>query len=124
MAGEMAMNVVVAVMTDLFFLVQVIGAAKPLGLQVVCVKDKATALAKVSAGAALMLVDLTCAAAEPVALIEEAKSLASIRMVGFLPHVQTELRQQALDAGCDVVVARSAFAQRLPELLAEAVRHA
>ena len=53
----MAVKTVVAVMTDLFFLVQVTAAAKPLGLHVVCVRDKATALEKVQAGAAALVVD-------------------------------------------------------------------
>ena len=112
----MAVKTVVAVMTDLFFLVQVTGAAKPLGLQVVCVKDKETALEKVRAGAAGMVVDLTCTGAEPIDLVEEAKAAGCPVVIGFLPHVQTELRQRALDAGCDTVLPRSAFAQKLPEL--------
>lgn len=118
MVREMPVKTVVAVMTDLFFLVQVTGAAKPLGLQVVCVKDKATALEKVRAGAAGMVVDLTCAGAEPVELVEEAKAAGCPVVIGFLPHVMTDLRVRALDAGCDEVLARSVFAGKLPELLA------
>lgn len=114
----MAGRTVVAVMTDLFFLVQVTGAAKPLGLQVVCVKDKSTAMEKVIAGAAAMVVDLTCAGAEPLELVREAKAAGCRVVIGFLPHVQTALRESALDAGCDVVLPRSAFAQKLPQLLA------
>lgn len=104
-------------MTDLFFLVQVTAAAKPLGLQVVCVKDRETAVEKVQAGAAALVVDLTCAGAEPLELVREVKALSPITVIGFLPHVQTELRERALEAGCDSVLARSAFAQKLPELL-------
>ena len=104
-------------MTDLFFLVQVTGAAKAAGVQVVCVKDKAAALEKVREGAAGMVVDLTCAGAEPVELVEEAKAAGCPLVIGFLPHVMTDLRMRALDAGCDEVLARSVFAQRLPELL-------
>ncbi len=118
MVREMAIKTVVAVMTDLFFLVQVTGAAKPLGLQVVCVKDKATALEKVKAGAAGIVVDLTCSGAEPVELVEAAKAAGCPVVIGFLPHVMTDLRTRALDAGCDEVLARSVFAQKLPELLA------
>jgi CheY-like chemotaxis protein len=112
-----ALKTVVAVMTDLFFLVQVTAAAKPLGFQVVCVKDKAAALEKVQAGDAALVIDLTCTAAEPLDLIREAKAAGSVTVIGFLPHVQTALREQALDAGCDSVLPRSAFAQKLPELL-------
>jgi DNA-binding NarL/FixJ family response regulator len=104
-------------MTDLFFLVQVTAAAKPLGFQVVSVKDRAAALDKLRNGAEALVIDLTCAAAEPLDLIREAKTSSSATLIGFLPHIQTALREQALDAGCDAVVPRSAFAQKLPELL-------
>ncbi len=104
-------------MTDLFFLVQVTAAARPLGFQVVNVTSKAAALAKVQSGATVLVIDLTCAAAEPLDLIREAKAAGAVTAIGFLPHVQTTLRDQATEAGCDSVVPRSAFAQKLPDLL-------
>ena len=114
----MAVKTVIAVMTDLFFLVQVIGAAKPLEMKVINVKDKATALEKLKDAPAAFVIDLTCMAADPLTIIAAASVTPGVTTIGFLPHVQTELRQQALDAGCDHVLARSVFAQRLPELLA------
>ena len=42
-------------------------------------------------------------------------------MVGFVSHVQTELKQRAQEVGCDTVVARSVFAQNLPAILQEAL---
>lgn len=105
-------------MTDLFFLVNITGPAKRLGLQVVNAKDKATALAKLDGTAAALVIDLTCTPAEPLALIREAKLAApEVQIIGFLPHVLVELKQQALEAGCDIVLPRSAFGQKLPELL-------
>ncbi len=38
-------------------------------------------------------------------------------VVGYGPHVDLELRQRALDAGCDSVVARSAIAKDMASLL-------
>jgi hypothetical protein len=38
-------------------------------------------------------------------------------IVGFLSHVQGELKVKAQEAGCDMVVPRSAFSQNLPSLL-------
>jgi CheY-like chemotaxis protein len=38
-------------------------------------------------------------------------------VVGFLSHVQTDLAAAARSAGCDLVLARSTFSQKLPELL-------
>lgn len=114
----MALNTVVAVMTDLFFLVQVTGAAKPLGLDVVCVKEKASALGKLDPVPTALVIDLTCQPADPIALIEEARAMVpDLNIIGFLPHVQTELKNRALDAGATHVLARSVFAQSLPKLL-------
>jgi len=117
----MALKTIVAAMTDLFFLVHITGPAKQLGMQVVSAKDKPSALAKVEAGAEVLVIDLTCAAAEPLDLIREAKAASpGINIIGFLPHVQIELGQRAIEAGCDTVLPRSAFARKLPELLAAA----
>ena len=41
----------------------------------------------------------------------------SLRRFGFVSHVQGELKQKAQEAGCDVVMPRSAFSQTLPQLL-------
>jgi hypothetical protein len=38
-------------------------------------------------------------------------------VIGYLSHVQGELKQKAHEAGCDMVLARSAFSQNLPNLL-------
>jgi hypothetical protein len=40
-----------------------------------------------------------------------------VQVMGFLSHVQTDLAAAAHEAGCDFVLARSAFAQQLPQLL-------
>jgi len=41
----------------------------------------------------------------------------TIPLVGFVSHVQSELIAAARKAGCDTVLARSAFTEQLPELL-------
>jgi CheY-like chemotaxis protein len=38
-------------------------------------------------------------------------------VIGYLSHVQTDLAAAAREAGCDVVLSRSAFVQQLPGLL-------
>ena len=38
-------------------------------------------------------------------------------MIGYVSHVQGELKQAAHEAGCDMVLARSAFSQNLPQIL-------
>jgi D-sedoheptulose 7-phosphate isomerase len=77
-------------------------------------------LEKASLRPPLIILDLNCDAANPLDLIRRLKShsaTAAIPLVGFISHVQTQLRQSALDAGCDTVVARSVFAQDLPAIM-------
>lgn len=40
-----------------------------------------------------------------------------LRVIGFVSHVQADLVAAARTAGCDQVLARSAFSAQLPELL-------
>ena len=68
----------------------------------------------------LIIVDLNSNSLDSIALIDELKSdkeLDKISMLAFISHVQTELRQQAIDVGCDSVIARSAFSMNLPQIL-------
>ena len=44
-------------------------------------------------------------------------ALAAIPTVGFASHVQTDVIEAARRAGVGEVLARSAFTQRLPEIL-------
>jgi hypothetical protein len=47
----------------------------------------------------------------------KAKLKKSTSIVGFLSHLQNDLRIKAVEAGCDTVMPRSAFSQNLPNLL-------
>jgi CheY-like chemotaxis protein len=113
---------IVAVMADLMFSVKIIDMAKRLGLTVEFVKEEETFLRTLREGApAVVIFDLNYAPSDPLSLIRQMKADPQWRLiptVGFVSHVQTELRREAAEAGCDQVVARSAFAQRLPEILA------
>jgi CheY-like chemotaxis protein len=116
---------VLAVMSDLFFSVKINDAAKKLGMTAEFVKDKALALEKAKLKPPLIILDLNCDAAEPLDLISRIKNdphTAEIAMVGFVSHVQTELRQRAQAAGCDTVVARSAFASNLGAIIEEFIK--
>src|SRR5579872_2928798 len=111
------MQKLLAVMSDLFFSAKIMDEAKKLGMKAVFVKDKAVALEQLNTAPAMVILDLNCASASPLEIIAAAKQ-AAIPTVGFLSHVQIEMNQRALDAGCDTVVARSVFAQDLPAILA------
>src|ERR1700691_5065690 len=114
------MKKVLAVMSDLFFSAKINDAAKKLGMTAVFVKDKAVALEQLKLSPALAIFDLNCASVDPLDLIKTMKEnpeTASIGTVGFISHVQTDLKRKAQDIGCDTVVARSVFAQNLPAIL-------
>ena len=69
----------------------------------------------------LLVLDLNSARFEPLALLRDVKSneaLREVSTVGFLSHVQKDLAVAAREAGCDRVIARSAFTRDLPEILA------
>ncbi len=118
------MKKVLAVMSDLFFSAKIIDEAKKSGLTAVFVKDKAVALEQLKSKPALVIFDLNCASAEPLDLIASMKrnpETSDIPAIGFVSHVQTDLKEKALAAGCDTVVARSVFAQNFPAILKAAV---
>lgn len=114
------MSTVVAVMSDLFFAAKINDAAKRLGLGLAIVQDSARATERIQGGAALVIADLNCTTARPlelVALLKATPTTRAIPVIGFVSHVQTELRQSAVEAGFDLVAPRSVFAQDLTAIL-------
>lgn len=117
---------VLAVMSDLFFSVKINDAAKRAGMVVEFVKDAKEVLAKAKAKPALIIFDLNFDPVEPLDLIGKLKSnpeFKQISVIGFLSHVQGELKQKAHETGCDMVLARSAFSQNLPQILKRHAGH-
>jgi CheY-like chemotaxis protein len=114
------MDKVLAVMSDLFFSAKIHDAAKKLGASAVFVKDKPTALEQLKLNPPVVIFDLNCVSAEPLALIRAMKqdpATAAIPVIGFVSHIQTDLKREAQEAGCDTVVPRSVFDRDLPMLL-------
>ena len=68
----------------------------------------------------LLILDLNSAALAPIETLAALKAdaeLAGIRTLGFVSHVDTARIQAAREAGADQVMARSAFAGQLAEIL-------
>ena len=110
---------VLAVLSDLFFSVKLSEAAKRSGMSLEFVKDPADVLAKAKTRPQLIIFDLNFESAGPLELISQLKSspeTKSISLIGFLSHIQGELKQQAQEAGCDMVMARSAFSQNMSQI--------
>jgi PleD family two-component response regulator len=111
---------ILAVVSDLFFSVKINDAAKRAGMSVEFVKDEHEVLAKAHAKPALIIFDLNFESVNPLDIITRLKSTAELKhisVIGYLSHVQGELKQKAHETGCDMVLARSAFSQNLPQIL-------
>lgn len=110
---------VLAVVTDLFFSVKLTEAAKRAGLSLEFVTDSKEVLEKAKSKPSLIIFDLNFEKAHPVKLIGKLKGdsdTKGISLIGYLSHIQVELKQQAQEAGCDMVLARSAFSQNMPQI--------
>ena len=110
---------VLAVVSDLFFSVKLTDAAKRSGLSLEFVKEPKELLVKAQEKPSLIIFDLNMESAEPLKLIAKLKGKSEtkgISLIGYLSHIQGELKQQAQEAGCDMVLARSALSQNLPQI--------
>ena len=111
---------ILAVVEDLFFTVKINDAAKRAGMDIEFVKSEKDLVDKATERADLVIIDLNSNGVQPLEIILRMKrepELKQISMLGFVSHVQGELKQAAHDAGCDMVMARSAFSQNLPQIL-------
>jgi len=112
---------ILAVVDDLLFTVKINDAAKRAGLNVEFVKSEHDVIEKVTQEKPLLIIlDLNNTSVEPLRLISKLKSdgdLKQISLIGYLSHVQGELKQKAQEAGANIVMARSAFSQNLQQIL-------
>jgi len=112
-----------AFVDDLFFAAKIQETARKLNVKVEFAKnDKDLADRMQQNGEekpSLIIFDLNNANAKPLTLIPKlkAKLKKGTSIIGFLSHVQGDLKQKAHEVGCDMVLPRSAFSQNLPQLL-------
>jgi len=109
---------------DLFFQAKIQETARKLGVKVEFVKGDKDTLTRLTDAAenerpTLVVFDLNNLNAKPMTLIPKlkAKLKKATSVVGFLNHLQGDLKMKAIEAGCDTVMPRSAFSQTLPNLL-------
>lgn len=112
---------VLAAVGDLFFASKIRGTAEHLNVGVVFSKsaDALFDTAKTDVPS-LIILDLNNEQTDALALARRLKAdeqLRRVPLVGFLSHVQTELQRQAKEAGIERVLPRSAFTNRLAEIL-------
>jgi hypothetical protein len=109
---------------DLFFQAKINETARKLGIKVEFLKGDKDAVARLvdapdAERPTLVVFDLNNLNARPLTLIPKfkAKFKKATSIVGFLNHLQGDLKLKAVEAGCDTVMPRSAFSQALPNLL-------
>jgi len=112
---------ILAVVDDLMFASKIRAAAGRMGVSVAFARSSQGALAEMQkAPPSLVIFDLNNPRTDPlgtVAAMKTSPALASVPTVGFVSHVDTDLIDAARKAGVDEVMARSAFADRLPAIL-------
>jgi CheY-like chemotaxis protein len=111
---------VVALVDDLFFLARIRETAKAIGVTVLTADPKRGVRSIAEAQPQAVYLDLSSRALPAVEWIRALKAdpaTSPILIVGFVSHVQADQISAARAAGCDLVLARSAFSQQLPGLL-------
>ena len=116
---------ILAILDDLMFTSKIKTAANHLGVSVTFARSSEGALTEMRKSApSLVIFDLNSARVDPlgtVATMKRDPALAAIPTLGFVSHVQTDLINAARQAGVDDVLARSAFSERLAEILTQQV---
>jgi hypothetical protein len=109
---------------DLFFMAKIQETARKLGIKVEFVKGDKETLTRLTElpeeeRPTLLVFDMNNVNAKAMTMIPKfkAKLKKATSIIGFLNHLQGDLKMKALDAGCDTVMPRSAFSQTLPNLL-------
>ena len=112
---------ILAVLDDLMFSSKIKTAANQLGVALTFARSMDAALTAMRKEApSLVIFDLNNARLNPlgiVAAMKEDASLAAIPTLGYASHVQTDVINAARQAGVGEVLARSAFAMQLGDIL-------
>ena len=112
-----------AFVEDLFFLTKIQETGRKLNVKVEFVKTDKDVYELMGQNGddkpSLIIFDLNNLGAKPLTTIPKLKSKLkkATNIIGFVSHVQGELKMKAQEAGCDMVLPRSAFSQNLPSLL-------
>jgi hypothetical protein len=112
-----------AFVDDLFFLAKINETARKLGVKVEFVKTDKDVFERMGQNGndkpSLIIFDLNNLNAKPLSVIPKLKNKLKkeTNIIGFVSHVQGELKLKAQEAGCDMVLPRSAFSQNLAQLL-------
>lgn len=107
---------VVALVPDLLFGSNVLGALRAAGHDAILVSD-GDGLRSELPGAELLIVDLTADPEPRITLAAAALGDEGPRTLAFYSHVEADVRARAEEAGFDLVVPRSRMAREGPALV-------
>ena len=115
------MGGVIAAVDDLFFGAKILETARRLNVPLALVHSPEELAEKARAThPALVILDLNAEGCRPFEAIRQVKAdpaLQATIVLGFFSHVQHDLKTAAAEAGCDRILARSAFTTQLPDIL-------
>jgi DNA-binding NarL/FixJ family response regulator len=114
-------QMILVAVDDFLFRSKIRATAKHTGVEVSFARTAAEVLEQArTSKPSLVILDLNSTALEPIETLGALKAdaaLAGIPTLGFVSHVDTARIQAARQAGADQVMARSAFAGQLAEIL-------
>jgi PleD family two-component response regulator len=114
---------VLVAVDDLLFSSKIRATAKQIGVDLVFARTPGDILTQArTLKPSLVIFDIDCAKADPINTVLALKAdpeLTTIPITGFVSHVNTSMIMAARGAGMDEVMARSAFAANLPQILIE-----
>jgi PleD family two-component response regulator len=107
---------------DLMFASRISTTAKAVGAAIQFTRSVESVLTAARAATpSLVILDLNSARTQPLAIVAALRddpALAAVPTVGFVSHVDTATIDAARHAGVGRVLARSAFVDQLPQILA------
>ena len=119
------MRTIVAAVDDMFFASKIRGTAEQLQVDIRFARSLESVLTTArETSPALIVADLQSRKIDAVALAKALKDdddLRRIPLLGFLSHVLVDLQREAISAGFDKVMPRSAFSRDLAAILAGSV---
>ena len=112
---------VLCLVDDLIFSIKISTAAKALAAPIFFERSHEMALPRIrEKQPSLVILDLNSAKLRPLEIIAQIKqdpSLQHVRTLGYVSHVHADIIAAARAAGIDEVMARSAFSERLGQIL-------
>ena len=110
-------------MDDMFFASKIRQAAKSGGIELDLISDsKGIPVSMINNPPRLLIFDLNSKTLNPFDLIQKVKAAPELKeayCIGYFPHVEKDLKKEALAAGVDEVMPRSRFSMELASILKE-----